>query len=83
MGGALLDIEKPWKTIYRTKKYLMAPLEDYERVGDVPNVVFPVTSLLDEKAGLITLYYGCADTSVGIAYAQLNDVIEFIKKNSF
>ena len=29
------------------------------------------------------MYYGCADTRVSLAYAQLDDVIEFVKKNSF
>lgn len=82
VGGALLDLEKPWKVIYRTKKYLMSPIENYERIGDVPNVVFPTAIILDKKTGQLAMYYGCADTSMGLAYAQLDEVINFIKKNS-
>ena len=41
MGCALLDIDEPWKVKYRTKDYIMAPLTQYECMGDVPNVVFP------------------------------------------
>jgi beta-1,4-mannooligosaccharide/beta-1,4-mannosyl-N-acetylglucosamine phosphorylase len=82
-GAALLDLEKPWQVRYRTRRYLLAPTELYERLGDVPNVVFPVATLLDEKTGRLTLYYGCADTCVGVAYARLSDVIEFTKSNSF
>lgn len=83
VGGALLETERPWKVRYRTRRYLLAPTEDYERLGDVPNVVFPVAALLDEKTGRLALYYGCADTYVGVAFAQLDDVINWIKEHSF
>ena len=82
-GAALLDLEQPWKVIHRSRRYLLAPTEPYERYGDVPNVVFPIATLLDEKTGRLALYYGCADTCVGVAYAQLDEVIEFTKKHSF
>jgi len=82
-GAALLDLEKPWKVIYRSKRYLLAPTEDYERYGDVPSVTFPIATLLDQKTGRLALYYGCADTCVGLAYAQLDEVIAFTKKHSF
>ena len=62
MGCALLDIDEPWKVKYRTKDYIMAPLTQYECMGDVPNVVFPCATLSDAATGRITIYYGCADT---------------------
>jgi len=52
-------------------------------VGDVPNVVFPIATLVDGKTGRLALYYGCADTSVSVAYAQLDELIAFVKANSF
>lgn len=82
-GAALLDLKQPWKVMYRTKRYLLAPTESYETTGDVPNVVFPNAAIVDEKSGRLDLYYGCADTCVGLAQAQLSDVIRFVKKNSF
>ena len=45
MGAAILDLEKPWKILYRTKPYLMSPQKLYECVGDVPNVFFPSKKL--------------------------------------
>ena len=42
---ALLDLNEPWKVLYRTKDYIMTPDRDYERTGDVPNVVFPCAAL--------------------------------------
>jgi beta-1,4-mannooligosaccharide/beta-1,4-mannosyl-N-acetylglucosamine phosphorylase len=81
VGGALLDLEEPWKVLYRTRDYLLAPTENYERVGDVPNVCFP-TALVVEGDG-VRLYYGCADTCVGMAEAKLADVVEFVKTHAF
>ena len=83
LGLALLDLEDPTKVLGRPPQYLLTPTEDYERVGDVPNVVFPIATVVDEGTGRLALYYGCADTSVGLAHANLRDVIAFVKENSF
>jgi beta-1,4-mannooligosaccharide/beta-1,4-mannosyl-N-acetylglucosamine phosphorylase len=83
VGAALLDVAQPWKVLHRTRRYLLAPTEDYERGGDVPNVTFPIATILDEGSGRLALFYGCADTSVGVAYAELDEVIEFVKRNRF
>ena len=82
-GGALLDLDKPWKVIHRTRDYLLAPTTQYERVGDVPNVVFPSAAVTYPETGMIRLYYGSADTCVSMAEAKLADVIDFIKTHSF
>lgn len=80
-GGALLDLDEPWKVLYRTKDYLLAPTETYERVGDVPNVVFPSSATLEGDS--LRIYYGCADTCVSMAEAKLDDIIAFIKEHSY
>lgn len=80
-GAALLDLEEPWKVKYRTNKYLLAPQELYECVGDVPNVVFPCAALTDAITGRIAIYYGAADTVVGLAFAKVDELIEFMKKD--
>jgi beta-1,4-mannooligosaccharide/beta-1,4-mannosyl-N-acetylglucosamine phosphorylase len=82
-GAALLDLDKPWKVLYRTKDYLLYPTELYERVGDVPNVVFPSSATLEEEGTVIRMYYGCADTCISMAEAKLDDVIAFTKDHSF
>ncbi|MBN1215638.1 MAG: glycoside hydrolase family 130 protein [Candidatus Lokiarchaeota archaeon] len=82
MGAAILDLEKPWKILYRTEPYLMSPQTLYECVGDTPNVVFPCSALVDSDTGRIAIYYGAADTVTALAYAKVEDLIDFIKKNS-
>ena len=81
-GAALLDLEQPWKVLYRTAPYLISPQTLYECVGDVPNVVFPCAALTDADTGRIAIYYGAADTVVGLAFAQVDELIAFIKENS-
>ena len=82
MGCALLDIDQPWKVLYRTKDYIMAPWELYECVGDVPNVVFPCATLSDAATGRIAIYYGCADTVTGIAFTTVDELMGYMKENS-
>lgn len=81
-GAALLDLEKPWNVIYRTAPYLLAPQEIYERVGDTSNVVFPCAALADAPTGRIAIYYGAADTVIGLAFTRVDEVLDFLKANS-
>ncbi|MDA3733426.1 glycoside hydrolase family 130 protein [Niameybacter massiliensis] len=81
-GAAILDIDQPWIVKYRTKPYLLSPQELYECVGDVPNVAFPCAALTDAETGRIAIYYGCADTVTGLAFAQVDELVEYIKNNS-
>lgn len=82
-GAALLDLEEPWKVIYRTRNYLLSPTTDYECVGDVPNVIFPVATLLEKTTNRLALYYGSADRYVSVAHCQLDELLEFVKQHSF
>ncbi|MBQ5770640.1 MAG: glycoside hydrolase family 130 protein [Clostridia bacterium] len=81
-GAALLDLEQPWKVLYRTEPYLLSPQKLYEQVGDVPNVAFPCAALADADTGRIAIYYGGADTVICMAFCEVNEVVDFIKKNS-
>ncbi len=82
MGAALLDLDEPWKVIYRAAPYLLSPQEIYECVGDMPNVVFPCAALTDAETGRIAVYYGAADTVTCLAYTQVDELVEYIKENS-
>ena len=81
-GAALLDLDEPWNVRYRTEPYLLNPREQYECVGDVPNVVFPCAALADAPTGRIAIYYGCADTCTGLAYCLADELLNFVKTHS-
>ncbi len=78
-GAALLDRDEPWKVIHRSKHFLIAPWEQYECVGDVPNVTFPCAALTDAPSGRIAIYYGCADTVTGLCFTTAQAVIDHLK----
>jgi len=82
MGAAILDLEKPWKVLYRARQYLLTPQMYYERIGNTPNVVFPCGSLFDITTGRIAIYYGCADTVTSLAFCNVEEVVEFVKNDS-
>ena len=81
-GVALLDIDQPWKVIARSEPYAISPQTLYECVGDVPNVVFPCAALCDADSGRLAIYYGAADTVTGLAFATVDELIDFAKDNS-
>ena len=80
-GAALLDLDQPWQVIARGEPYLLAPQAPYERTGDVPNVAFPCAALVDGDTGRMAIYYGGADTVVCLAFAYVDEIVEFVKAN--
>ncbi|MDX6481157.1 MAG: beta,4-mannooligosaccharide/beta,4-mannosyl-N-acetylglucosamine phosphorylase [Gaiellaceae bacterium] len=76
VGAALLDLDDPTRVLHRLPSWVLSPTAPYERVGDIPNVVFPCGLLHDEAAGELRLYYGAADTSIALATAKLSDVLD-------
>ncbi|MBN1302492.1 MAG: glycoside hydrolase family 130 protein [Melioribacteraceae bacterium] len=81
-GAVILDIDQPDIVLYRTRDYLLTPEKIYETVGFVPNVVFPCSNLYDPDTGRVAVYYGAADTYTAIAFAYIDELIDYIKNNS-
>ncbi len=78
--AVLLDLKDPTKIIGRTSAPLLTPEEYYEKMGHVPNIVFPSGALV--KNGQIYLYYGGADTVICVAMISLKMLLaklEFIR----
>ena len=82
IGALILDKEDISKVKYRCKNFLLTPEMDYETNGFVPNVIFPTCALVDAPSGRIALYYGSADTYVGLAFTTVDKIVDYIKKNS-
>lgn len=78
LGLALLDLEDPCKVIRRSQEWVFSPKEDYELIGDVPGVVFSCGAIVDEETNELRMYYGAADTSVALAVADMDEVVDYI-----
>jgi beta-1,2-mannobiose phosphorylase / 1,2-beta-oligomannan phosphorylase len=75
-GAFLLDLKDPSKIIGRTKEPILKPEENYEKNGDVNNVVFPTGAcILDEK---LFVYYGGADKVCCVATVDLGALLEYL-----
>ncbi len=76
LGVALLDLEDPSTVIARGVRPVLWPEHDYERSGRVSNTIFTANALLDDDGKTVRVYYGAADACIGLATAQLDDLIE-------
>ncbi len=68
---------------HRAHAGLSAGADDALRArGDVPNVVFPSAMVTFPETNTMRIYYGCADTCVSMAEADIGEVIAFIREHS-
>ena len=73
-SAALLDKKNPCKVIGHLNKPLFSPTEEYEKLGDVNNVVFPTaTAIFDDR---LYIYYGAADKRIAVASVNLNELLD-------
>jgi predicted GH43/DUF377 family glycosyl hydrolase len=68
-GVAVFDRRDPRKVLYRSEEPVFAPEKEWERVGQVANVVF-VEGMV-KRGGKFLFYYGGADKYVGVAEAEV------------
>jgi beta-1,4-mannooligosaccharide/beta-1,4-mannosyl-N-acetylglucosamine phosphorylase len=82
-GVMLLDLENPGRVLARSRYNILEPRETWELTGQVPNVVFPsglIVESYDEQGfaqpdSAFKLYYGAADTVVGLVTGQVEELI--------
>jgi predicted GH43/DUF377 family glycosyl hydrolase len=78
VGLVLLDLDDPTHVIRRTPSWVLGPETEYERTGDVPNVIFPTGLVHDPSTDELRLYYGAADLAVALATARLSEVLDYL-----
>ncbi len=70
LGLALFDIDRPDICLQRGDSWMFGPEADYERTGDVRDVVFPCGQTIGPDGDTIHLYYGAADSVHGRGLRQ-------------
>jgi predicted GH43/DUF377 family glycosyl hydrolase len=68
-GFAVFDRKDPSHLLMRTSDPIFAPERDWERIGQVPNVVFVEGAV--PQGDQYLFYYGGADKYIGVAKAEL------------
>lgn len=79
VGAMLLDRDDPRKILARTPRPILEPELKCERIGLVPNVVFPCGNVVigDE----LFVYYGGADRVCCVATCKLGDLLDHLRAN--
>ncbi len=79
-GLALLDLADPRIVLRRSDEWVLAPHAAYERTGDIDQVIFPCGWILDEPSDRLLVYYGAADTVVGLAVATFSELMAYVRE---
>ncbi len=69
------DLKEPWKVIAEPGGFLIAP-RDWERVGDVSNVVF-TNGAIATKNGELYIYYASSDTRLHVASTTVEKMLDY------
>ena len=72
----MCDLNEPNKVIASPGGHFLAPLE-YERVGDVSNVVF-CNGLITKDNGDVYIYYASSDTRMHVATTTVNRLLDYV-----
>lgn len=76
VGALLMELDNPGNIIGRTSDFILEPEETWELEGEINNVVFPCGASI--RGDDIYLYYGGADTVIGIATLKLSKILEIL-----
>ena len=74
LGAAILDKENPSEVVGRTNVPILSPREPYERMGDLPNLVFSCGAVI-EPEGVVKLYYGAANSCICLGTTTVDDIV--------
>ena len=78
IGAAILHGEDPARVTARANTPILAPLEDYERIGDVNNLVFSCGAVLEGDT--LLLYYGAARSCICLGTVSVTQIIAECKE---
>jgi len=73
VGAVLLDLKNPVIIKSRTRMPIFEPETEYEKTGQVGNVVFPCGSVVIK--GILYVYYGGGDSVVGVATIPMKKLL--------
>ena len=65
----------------RGDEWVFGPEEAYELHGDVDKVVFPCGFTLAPDGDTIRIYYGAADTSIGMATGSVQAMLNWLEEH--
>jgi predicted GH43/DUF377 family glycosyl hydrolase len=77
LGALLLDLERPWKVLARSREPIMEPTADYETSGFFGNVIFTNGHIVDGDT--LTVYYGASDSVICGARFSVSEILDRLR----
>lgn len=81
LGLALMDLETPERCLRRGDAWIFGPEADYERRGDVDNVVFPCGFTRGADGDTLNIYYGAADACIALATGSVSAMLAWLDEH--
>jgi beta-1,4-mannooligosaccharide/beta-1,4-mannosyl-N-acetylglucosamine phosphorylase len=81
LGVALLARDNPRMMLERASEWVFGPEADYEQSGLLPGVVYTCGTICRDDQ--IWMYYGAADTVVGLAVTDKRKLLDFVHEHDF
>ncbi|MGQ9553704.1 MAG: glycoside hydrolase family 130 protein [Anaerolineae bacterium] len=73
LGAAMLEAENPSEVIGRTNVPILSPRERYERIGEVPNLVYSCGAIVEPDEE-VKLYYGAANSCICLGLTSIQEM---------
>lgn len=80
LGAAMLNMDDPSKVKARTCVPIISPRESYERIGDIPNMIFSCGAIMQD--GELWIYYGASDSCICLGTVTLSELKDFCGEKS-
>ena len=75
LGAAILDGEDPAKLVGRSNIPILSPREDYERIGNLSNIVF-ATGAFIKNENEVNIVYSGADSCVCLGSTTIGEIVQ-------
>lgn len=81
IGLALFDLQKPEICLLRGDSWIFGPETEYERGGDVHDVVFPCGHTIHPDGDTLNIYYGAGDSCIALAQSSVRSLLSWLHDN--
>jgi 4-O-beta-D-mannosyl-D-glucose phosphorylase len=72
----MAELDRPWVITHKPAGYFIGP-KNWERVGDVSNVVFS-NGWIEGRNGEVFIYYASSDTRLHVATSTVNQLVDYV-----
>lgn len=74
LGAVILDKDDPSIVMHRSNIPILSPREDYERIGDLHNIVFTTGAFIDGET--VNIFYSGADSCVCLGRTTVDEIVD-------